>query len=457
MRMSIYGLATREWRARFPGYAEKAILGLAVAAAVLGYGATLRAAPLPPIEQVTIGMNQELLVNGKPFFPMIMTLAGHWHEGHAEVAAAGFNAIDIYGTANYGREDLNNAWTNNLYGVVTLNDRWKDMTELAALVEELRDHPALLAWALPDEPDIYTTHTPELIRQMYDVIKAADPRHPVCLNLSEPGRGGEYARACDIISEDSYPVQKMHYHLSLPALRARQLRHNVQEAPYFEDRKPVWAYVQTYRVDNHDLDSIGPAPTPAQVRCMAYMLIANRVTGLPFYSFHETGSKVGRSGADLPSSQAGWRLSRDEPELWASLKILNEEIRGLTPVILAGTAPAQIEVQMLAPASAKTDPWGFAPLHTLVRQWDGALYVIAVNGLDEPVAARFQLSGLGGFRPASQAAVLFEDRAVEVIRSTADASFTDEFASNGVHVYRLPRHRIRWGFAGASEKHNPRN
>ena len=437
MKMSIDGLAARKWRARFPGCVEKAILGIAVAAAILGYSATLRAASLPPIEQVTIGNNQEPLVNGKPFFPLFMTLAGHWHEGHAEVAAAGFNTVDIYGgkiPCVGGRDDLDKAWSNNLYGVVTLNDLWQDMTDLAALVKKLRDHPPLLAWSLPDEPDInQPTHTPQLMRQMYDVIKAVDPQHPVWLNLSEPNRGGEYAHACDIISEDSYPVQKVHYNLSLPALRASQLRQMVR------DRKPVWAYVQTYRVDNHDLDSVGPAPTPAQVRCLAYMLIANRVTGLPFYSFHEAGSKLGRPGADLPYPQTGWRLSRDEPDLWASLKILNEEIKGLTPVVLAATTPAQIEVQMLRPASGKTDQWGFAPLHTLVRQWEGALYVIAVNGLAEPMAARFRLSSLGGFRPASQAAVLFEDRAVEVSRSTAVVSFTDDFAPHGVHVYRLPQ------------------
>jgi hypothetical protein len=420
------------------------VLGPFAAAALLARGAAAEPSRRPPIREVTLGRNHELRVNGEAFFPLIMTLAGHWHEGHADVAAGGFNAIDIYGTRedHYGRQDLDKAWANRLYGVVTLNDRWQDMAELAALVRELRDHPALLVWALPDEPDTKSSHTPELIRKMYDTIRAEDPRHPVWLNMSEPQRGGEFSRACDIISEDSYPVQKTPYGLSLPVLRAVQLRHGAQEAPYFES-KPLWAYVQTYRVNCHDLDTIGPAPTTAQVRCMAYMLVANGVTGLAFYSFHEGGAKVGRLGDDVPGHEKGWRLPRDETALWAGLQVLNREIQELAPVILSGPPQEQVDAQALSATSVPTDQWGFRPMHVLVRRWGDALYVIAANGFEEQVTAQFQLAGLGDALPAAEASVQFEDRAVKVALAGKTASFRDDFAPHAVHVYRIPNRGSR--------------
>jgi len=379
---------------------------------------------LPDIRKVEIGKGNELLVNGKPFFPMIMTLAGHWHEGHADVGRQGFNVIDTYGfnkKIEYGRKDLDNARANGLYGVVTLNDLWGNLPGLAETIAALKDHPALLAWVLPDEPDLTKGRTRELCRQMYETIKRLDPNHPVWLNLSESNHA--YKGVCDIISEDSYPVQDpiAHYDISLPVMHVDRLREFVNR------KKPVWMYVQTYHV-NYKCR----IPTPAEVRCLTYLGIAHGVKGIAFYSFHEPGDKTHGTKED------GWRLSRDEPKLWASLKDLNKEISRLAPVILSADSSAETSVDITSPLSRRRDQWGFSPIHTILKKHKGTLYLFAVNGFREKIAAQYKISRVGAFVPKSGARSVLEEREIPIRKTGSGAiSFEDRFEELGVRVYKI--------------------
>jgi hypothetical protein len=70
-----------------------------------------------------------------------------------------------------------------------------------------------------------------------------------------------------------------------------------------------------------------------------------------------------------------------------------------------------------------------AGLHVAMRDYRGARYMIAVNPLEQPVAARIAVPGL----TARRAEVLFERRGVE----TCSAAVEDRFESFGVHVYRF--------------------
>lgn len=379
---------------------------------------------LPDIRRVEIGEGNELLVDGKPFFPMIMTLAGHWHEGHADVGRKGFNVIDTYGfnkRIEYGKTDLDNARANGLYGVVTLNDVWGNVPALEETVVALKGHPALLAWVLPDEPDLTKERTREQCRQMYKTIKRLDPNHPVWLNLSESNHACK--NVCDIISEDSYPVQDpiAHYDISLPVMHADRLRKFVNR------RKPVWMYVQTYHVNYK-----GRIPTPAEVRCMTYLGITHGVKGIAFYSFHEAGDKKHGTEKD------GWRLSRDEPKLWASLKILNKEVHRLAPVILSADSSGEVSVAIGSPLSRRRDQWGFSPVHTILKKHKGALYLLSVNGFREKIRAQFKISRIGAFTPKSGARAILEEREIPIRKTGAGAIvFEDGFEELGVRVYRI--------------------
>ena len=88
---------------------------------------------------------------------------------------------------------------------------------------------------------------------------------------------------------------------------------------------------------------------------------------------------------------------------------------------------------------------GYKALHLSLRQTSGGYFLIAVNGRDEPVRARFTLpAGDPGLAP--RAAVRFENRLVDV----EAGAFEDSFAGYAVHLYEIPfeteidRENARW-------------
>ena len=77
----------------------------------------------------------------------------------------------------------------------------------------------------------------------------------------------------------------------------------------------------------------------------------------------------------------------------------------------------------------KTDKYGRPAVSVLVKNHDGAAYVLAVNASSKKVRARIFASV-----PDGEGTVLWESRSIAV----ANGSFEDEFKGFGVHVYRLP-------------------
>lgn len=55
-----------------------------------------QAATLPPVKRVDMRA-EGLYVNGKPFFPVGIGWAGHWHHSMPEASAMGFNLVTTHG------------------------------------------------------------------------------------------------------------------------------------------------------------------------------------------------------------------------------------------------------------------------------------------------------------------------------------------------------------------------
>ena len=68
-----------------------------------------------------------------------------------------------------------------------------------------RDHPALLAWYINDEPIGQGRPLAE-VQQAYDLVKELDPHHPASIVFVIPERAGEVRSALDIAMTDPYPV-----------------------------------------------------------------------------------------------------------------------------------------------------------------------------------------------------------------------------------------------------------
>jgi hypothetical protein len=97
----------------------------------------------PPIQTVAVGPNREFLVNGKPFFPIMVWLQGP--ENFARVKEINANSVAGYWPGSGGTKDvvgyLKLVETAGMYGVMPYHER-------------LKGNPALLAYIHDDEPDL---------------------------------------------------------------------------------------------------------------------------------------------------------------------------------------------------------------------------------------------------------------------------------------------------------------
>jgi hypothetical protein len=115
---------------------------------------------------VRIGPNRELVVDGKPFFPLFMWLQPvrliPFHKG------LGINTIMGEGASEEtAQEFLDALGAEGMFGVVNFNDANAAM----------KDHPALLAWMYRDEPDLagQTPFQPPKMQGSTVLIEAEKP------------------------------------------------------------------------------------------------------------------------------------------------------------------------------------------------------------------------------------------------------------------------------------------
>ena len=128
---------------------------------------------------VKIGENREIIVDGKKFFPIMS-----WVQPVAlfeENKAIGVNVFVGHGArGEKPKEFLDACLKAGVYGAISIH-----RVEEESIVKELKDHPALLFWWLPDEPDNYgrgklPKYTPEEIKELYknafeDFFKIFEP------------------------------------------------------------------------------------------------------------------------------------------------------------------------------------------------------------------------------------------------------------------------------------------
>lgn len=138
-------------------------------------------------------------VNGQPFIPL--GIYGVNLKDMPSVKDIGFNLIQNYGFFSWSHEDqtryLDAAKDNGLMVFAGLNGTSKLTDEYLSKMKQTvlahKDHPALYAWYLADEPKIADTD-PEEFQAVYDWIKENDPNHPV---ISSNWELRNFLNACD--------------------------------------------------------------------------------------------------------------------------------------------------------------------------------------------------------------------------------------------------------------------
>lgn len=149
--------------------------------------------------------------NGRPFFPRVLCLASNFDDA----VSSGFNLVIVGADANGGEKTiadnlkiLDEAQKRGLYVMLHLCNLLRgheDYEGLKALVSRLKNHPALAAWYLADEPSGTGTSAATL-RRAAGLIRLIDGHHPVAGCDNSPLMFGVYRDVFDVFMPNPYPV-----------------------------------------------------------------------------------------------------------------------------------------------------------------------------------------------------------------------------------------------------------
>lgn len=153
-------------------------------------------------------------------------------------------------------------------------DKARKMQLLRDEIRALKDHPAILSWYVADEPEGQGISA-ETLEEIYDIIRAEDPYHPISLVIMSAGPGRHYAASCDVIMADTYPVPNSSASDVIGTIRG--LRNELQY------EKSIWYVPQTFG----GAEFWPREPTPAEIRMMTWGATLEGARG--FQSFIRNG------------------------------------------------------------------------------------------------------------------------------------------------------------------------
>lgn len=279
----------------------------------LGHASVFGQAPnaLPPIKTVDYDQRGAFRVNGKPFFPIALYDAPLDDQTLRELRDFGFNvlACDAKSCAALPGKGF--------YGACHADKKVDDLTGVFMgigidspalyfkkdLLKQVADANAKTSAAMPGRPIMNAIGYWE--DEPMGVFKGKLPSKAVYEDL---------VAALDVSAPYLYPV---------PYQPIASVGDAVARAHKASDgKKPVIPVLQIFVWDAKDR-----YPTPAELRCMAFLSLVEGAQGIGYYSF---GSVTGRPKTTIAAVQ---------PDLWKSLKKLNHDIADIGPRLLSG-APA---------------------------------------------------------------------------------------------------------------------
>jgi len=353
--------------------------------------------------------------NGEPFFPIgIYHYPGGDDAAHLEeLSEAGFNCVrrwigsltvqQLDDCQAHGIAVLANAgaWLGNIgtYGA-----------QLEAKVNEIKNHPALLAYETSDEPYWNWFHygrgySREDLTAGRDFLNQHDPQHPVWCNFAPydlTTTAGynpltfhgyrQWTSVGNLFGMDRYPVWGTY-----PS-------NDLNSVSYCCDRLKAIAGPDTtiYMVLqgvgmlewDEDPNNDGERPNYTEIRFMGYSSIIHGAKGILYW---------------------GQYYIEPDSQLWADLKKFAGELSELHDVLCRGETSGDFSVENDA-------------CEAILKVYDGDHYLIVAN---RTCLTRTNVSiSVPGWN-APYAEVLFEGRAVP----STEGSFTDDFQPWDVHVY----------------------
>ncbi|MGI5819345.1 MAG: carbohydrate binding domain-containing protein [Armatimonadota bacterium] len=294
-----------------------------------------------------------ILVGGEPFFPIGLYHVSPSH--YPMIAEAGFNAVqgvvpsdlERFGAALDACVEHGIMMDVPLYADLKVKD---NLAQSLAAIEAFADHPAVMCWKIIDEPDIRPDITDE-VAEVYMALKAADPATPIELTLCQPPGFSYWAKFCDIMQVDPYPIPRQ------PLTMVSDWVALAMEG--LEPWQNLTAVLQSGWIPEPMNQ-----PTPEQARSMVYLSLIHGAKGIFWYSFRDPN----------------WRL--EETPLWDAFPAINAELHELSMPVMVGEPGERVSVE--SPGDV---------VHWRAWAHEGRTYLLLTNPLEEPVTATVDPGG----------------------------------------------------------------
>jgi hypothetical protein len=234
-------------------------------------------------------------------------------------------------------------------------------------IMEFKDHPALLAWYMSDEPVGQGIPT-EPLEEMYNFIRNLDPYHPVTMVFMAPAKARGYAAAMDIVMADPYPVP------TYPVTDVERVIRRLKKE--FLYTKPVFLVPQAFG----GAEWWRREPTAGEIRSMTYQAIVEGATGIQYFVRHGLNF--------FPKSVVAWNTCSD----------MAHEVAEISPELIMGELAGRVKSLS-------------SGIRVRAMKYNNYLTIIAVNVKNNPVSLKIQLDKSYSTRYAR---LIFEDRKVKI-------------------------------------------
>lgn len=273
--------------------------------------------PLPSIEKATSDDRGCILVNGKPFFPIMLYDAPMNAEALKALRAQGFNSVAVHKA-----EEVDLAFANGFYAIMHGTTKVEITDKI--LLSAGMDSPAL---SFPDgllekvKADMQTAHGNVPNRMTMYVIGYWDgePAGVKANTLLPKGKYEDLVQNIEVAAPYLYPV---------PYQPIASVGDAVAKAKAAGGgKKPVLPFLQTFIWDAKDR-----YPTPAELKSMVYLAIINGANGYGYYAYSSVTGKTGTT------------IDKDQPDLWKAAVAANTEATAIAAYLADGTPNTAVKL-----------------------------------------------------------------------------------------------------------------
>lgn len=337
---------------------------------------------------VTLRDDGMTLVDGKPFFPLgIYSVTDHALHGKnidntfAALKKAGINLVQTYRVRRDERfrKFMDSAAKHGMKiwiaGSGSSND--SDLTQIAKSLAMDMDNPALLAWYIADDTNVY--NAPWQLQERTELVKAIAPQL-ITVHADEVwdekygSKFRTFAGTSLAFMPEIYAVRELGQ-AEAESCVAKVIRDmEVCKADIREQNLPmrsIWPIIQYFHGWGWQR-----FPTPLELRAMSFAALIHGGHGIIWYTYNSSGKNLGVTAS---------------PEIWKNFTAVSGEISSYAPVLAERNAGRQLIPQICG--GPEKNALGSPSISALTKEHNGKTYLFCVNSVMKNVKAKFDVQG----------------------------------------------------------------